>query len=213
MKVIAVVGDYYHEESLYKDMLVGIFERKEEADLSFASRDSLLDELKNRPDLVILASENRLEPEKDETALWLTEEGAKKIAAYVEDGGAWLAWHSGLAGYDKLPSYITMLGGYFTHHPEDHIEVTYTYSSHPLTKDEKESFALLDEHYFIKRVNPINVFSVSSSIEGESVSGWTKTIVNGKVAGYTPSHTKEGLASAELRDDLSRLIDWCLSKV
>src|SRR5690554_2288137 len=107
MKVIAVVGDYYHKEFLYKNTLVEIFDKKEEVDLSFATRDSLLDELKNRPDLVILASENRLEPEKDETAFWLTEEGAKKIAAYVEDGGAWLAWHSGLAGYDKLPSYIT----------------------------------------------------------------------------------------------------------
>lgn len=209
MRIVAVVGDFYHEERLYRETLEEIVKNKEGIDLSFTTREKLLEELKNHPDLVILGSENRLDPEEDEETLWLTEEGAEEIDKYVRNGGSWLAWHAGLASYEMLPSYISMLGGYFTHHPDEHAEVTYTYKTHPLIKEETPSFKIKDEHYFIKVVGPINIFLDSSSIDGESVAGWTKKVEKGKVAVYAPSHTKEGLDSRSLQKDLSALIDWC----
>lgn len=209
MKILAVVGDFYHEEALYKKTLKEIIGNKKGVELSFTTREKVMDELKTYPDLIILASENRLDPEKDKEATWLTEEEAKEIENYVNKGGSWLAWHSGLAGYDDVLPYITMLGAYFTHHPEEHAQVTYTYRGHPLIKESEQSFQISDEHYFIKIVEPIDIFLESVSIDGESVAGWTRRVGEGRVAGYTPSHTKEGLNTDYLRKDMSQLIDWC----
>lgn len=209
MKILAVVGDYYHNEATYKEALSKVINKMEGIDLIYSTRESLLDKLNDKPDLVILASENRLNPDVDRVNKWLTESIEKEIINYVINGGAWLAWHSGLAGYEKSSSYIDMLGGYFTHHPEDHVKVQYKYrGKQALSKGNKgkDTFEITDEHYFIRNTENISVFLESKSIHGHSVAGWIKKYGEGEVVCYVPSHNKEGLMHSSVQKDLEDIV-------
>ena len=186
--------------------------KKGSEDLLFTDREHLIEGIKDKPDLVILASENRVNPESEEVLHWLTENEAVILTDYVKEGGSWLAWHAGLASYEDVPSYIEMIGGYFTHHPAEHAVVSYRYKDHDLVKEEYGTFEVTDEHYFIKHEEGLDIFLESFSIDGEAIAGWTKEFGQGRVAGYAPSHTKEGLAHQALRSDLRMLIDWCLNE-
>ncbi|GEK90370.1 hypothetical protein SAMN04488100_1678 [Alkalibacterium putridalgicola] len=65
MKIVAVLGDFYHKESLLKNALSDAVREIEGIELVYASRLELVDKLREKPDLVIVASENRLDPERD----------------------------------------------------------------------------------------------------------------------------------------------------
>ncbi|SDK74101.1 hypothetical protein [Alkalibacterium thalassium] len=71
----------------------------------YADRKELTEHLKDRPDLVILASENRLDPETDNREEWMTEFEEDKIVDYVKKGESWLVlafWISQLSKVDYL---------------------------------------------------------------------------------------------------------------
>ena len=212
MKILAVVGDYYHSEASMKRALEGVADELNGVELVFTNRKKLIQDLNREPDLVILGSENRMNPNKEVSEIWLTEDTATEIAKYVESGGSWLAWHSGMASYEKIRSYTDMLGGFFKYHPEKHQPVTYLYQSHSLFEDKSTSFQIIDEHYFVKYDEDVDVFLKSESVDGVSVGGWTKGYGEGRVACYTPAHLENGMQRREVKDDLKRLIEWCLNR-
>lgn len=208
MKVIAAVGDYYHDVDLFKKAFSNVLSNIADLDLEFVPREELIEKLEGKPDVVVLASENRLNPDEEEVNTWLTESDEMKITNYVNNGGSWFAWHSGLASYETNSSYIDMLGGHFTHHPDDHVNVRYDFKGdHELTKG-KKSFEIIDEHYFIKSDKDISIFLTSTSEHGESVAGWTKSYGEGKICCYTPAHNKEGLMHAAVQSDLTHIVNW-----
>jgi len=208
MKVIATLGDYYHDESFYKEALSQATSGMEDIDLVYATRENLIDKLRDKPDLVILASENRLNPNEGDVRKWLTKKDELEIINYVNDGGSWFAWHSGLASYEGNSSYIGMLGGYFTHHPDQHVNVRYQFNEKHELSNGKESFEIMDEHYFIESNEEISIFLNSISEYGESVAGWTKRYGEGRVCGYSPAHNKDGLLNAAVQADLKDIIKW-----
>lgn len=187
MKIVAVLGDFYHKESLLKNALSDAVREIEGIELVYASRLELVDKLREKPDLVIVASENRLDPERDPEQKWLTESVERQIIDYVKQGGNWFAWHSGLAGYEENKGYVSMLGGCFTHHPDDHLKVRYDYKNDHVLSHEKASFAIMDEHYFIERVEKNTYFLESLSTYGVS---------------------DAGLMNVSVQRDLSTVIRW-----
>jgi len=210
MKVVAALGDYYHERELLVRSLSEAIEEIEDIDLIYASRENLFDELKQQPDLVILGSENRLNPEEENVENWLTDSEASTITGYVKNGGTWFAWHSGLASYDSVSSYIDMLGGCFAHHPDDHVSVKYHYKRDHELSAGKGPFEIIDEHYFIKRIHDVSLFLESTSEYGDSTAGWTRKYGEGKVCCYIPAHNREGLMDPSVQTDLKDIINWLL---
>lgn len=211
VRVLAVVGDYYHDEKLFKDTLDKVTHSIEEVEVMYTDRKNVIDKLNLQPSLVILAAENRLNPEDENVKSWMTTEDAEAIDTYVKKGGSWFAWHSGLAGYEELTEYVKLLGGYFTHHPDDHAQVRYTFKESSLYKEKQPSFEISDEHYFVQLMGEVDVFLESSSKDGDSIAGWTKTVGKGKVAAYTPAHKEEGLSHPQVHKDLTSIIKWCVS--
>lgn len=208
MKIIAAVGDYYHDVDVFKEGLLKAVDGIADAHVLFVTRQELVDKLEQSPDIVILGSENRLNPDEEDVHTWLTESDEMKITNYVKKGGSWFAWHSGLASYETNSSYIEMLGGYFTHHPADHVNVHYDLQGdHELLEGEK-SFEIIDEHYFIKSNNDISVFLSSTSDQGESIAGWTKTYGAGKICCYTPAHNREGVMHPSVQSSLRCIVKW-----
>lgn len=208
MKVIAAVGDYYHDQKLFKEALLSVTKGILNLEIEFVAREQLAAHLKEVPGIVILGSENRLNPEEENVEFWLTKSEEAEITEYVKKGGSWLAWHSGMASYEDNASFIDMLGGYFMHHPDDHVNVRYEYAEdHGLSKA-KDSFEITDEHYFINNDKDVSVFLTSTSEHGDSVAAWTKSYGDGKVCCYVPAHNEEGLMHASVQSDLKHILKW-----
>lgn len=205
-KIVALVGDYYHNAEVSSKALNSALQPlidEQEVELSYTTVDEFMDVLLKRPDLVILFKENRLNPQDNQVDVWMTPAVSEAITQYVDGGGSWFAWHSGMASYDKDSAYINMLRGYFKHHPEKHQMVTYKENAHP-------SFELLDEHYFVFCDEAhTEVFLRSESIDGSSIAGWRHEYGAGKVYCLTPAHNEEALLHPQMQEHLVRAVRWC----
>lgn len=205
-KVVALVGDYYHKEELAREALLQAFgEKAAELELHFVKDpNSLMTAITAGPAAVILFAEDRTDPQGNPDATWMTTAISEQIVRYVEGGGGWLSWHSGLASYPADSSYVQMLRGYFLSHPEQHRTVRYS----PID-EETAGFEFLDEHYFVHcDERRTEVFLRSYSVDGQSVAGWRHSFGSGRVCCLTPAHRPEGLLDAGFSRTLLREIMW-----
>lgn len=213
-RILAIVGDYYHDAGLARQSLQQVAEplvTSGQLEVTFAGAEQLEQELMTRPDLIVLFAEDRINPQDEQVRQWMTVQIAEQIERYVNEGGAWLAWHSGLASYPEEGVYVKMLRGHFLSHPEQHSKVTYT----PLSGTELgplgDSFSFMDEHYFVAcDEDETNVFMRSASVDGNSTAGWYHSYGSGRVACITPAHLSEGLLMPQFIDIMRSLIVWCI---
>ena len=214
--ILAIVGDYYHDRDLAMESLENAlfsYISVGEMQIVECETNQLVDKLAENPDAVILFKEDRLNPNDDQVHKWMTEEVEDEITSYVENGGGWLAWHSGLASYAIEGSYTKMVRGYFESHPDKHQIVTYTNKNENPISSSKLSFEALDEHYFVYcDVENTNVFLLSESVDGESTAGWSHAFGKGKVCALTPAHNKEGLLHPDFSEVLGNSVKWISSK-
>lgn len=207
MKILAVVGDYWHKEEMIKDCLDAVLESN---DLTYVKYDELRDALSERPDAVILYKENRLNPMDENPAMWMNEEIMETIVTYVKEGGGFLAWHSGMAEYPIDSQYIDMLRGAFLHHPSQMQTIAYKKLGGDLSEI---AFQFIDEHYFVTcKTDETNVFLTSESIDGTSIAGWEHSFGNGRVCCLAPAHTALGLMNETFQELLREKITWCARK-
>ncbi|MEK3881909.1 ThuA domain-containing protein [Paenibacillus sp. PL2-23] len=211
MNLWAYVGDFYHRGELARAALQGAFAEGLGAgsvQLRLADTpEQFVEGLAGRPDAAVLFAENRLDPENDAEKLWMNEQHAAAIVQYVEEGGGWLAWHSGLASYPPDGLYTALLKGYFVSHPAEHQLVRYEPAGS--SRLALETMELLDEHYFVAcRENETEVFLSSSSVDGSSVAGWRHRAGAGRVCCLTPAHRKEGLSDSRFLGLLRASICW-----
>jgi len=186
-RVLAVLGDFYHKEELANQALDAAVQQLDQIKVEYGTVQNLVTSLQTKPDVVILFAENRLNPQEQVVNTWMDDAAAKAIHTYVSEGGGWIAWHSGLASYENIQEYTSLLRGYFKHHPEKHQIVTYY-------GDSIDSFEILDEHYFVHcDVDNTNVFLKSESVDGSSIAGWEHPVGEGRVVCLAPAHREEGL--------------------
>lgn len=209
--ILAYVGDYYHEAELARAALEGSLEAlKTEGAIKLlfaAETDEFIALLTQKPAAAVLFAENRIDPTGDSAKMWMDEKQAADIVRYVEDGGGWLAWHSGLASYPEDGAYVSLLRGQFLSHPAEHQVVRYEPAGH--SSFAAVPFELLDEHYFTAcKEAETEVYLRSSSIDGSSIAGWRHTAGSGRVCCLTPAHRKEGLLNKEFLDVLKASVCW-----
>jgi len=193
-RIIAMVGDFYHKEEWAVASLNKALEGLPEVTVVYAPAENIIEHLQTKPDAIVLFKENRLNPQDEEIKTWMDDEVAEAISQYVQDGGGWVAWHSGLASYENIETYTSMLRGYFEYHPDKHQVVTYkTVEGTEITSEENE-YEFLDEHYFVFcDEEKTNIFLTSESVDGSSIAGWTHEYGKGRVVCLTPAHLEEGL--------------------
>ena len=186
--VVALVGDYWHPQHMIREALEKAAESAGGIRLAFAGHGEFPERLAGRPDAVVLFKQNPLNAPDEPLSPWMTPAIEEAVVRYVEGGGRWLAWHTGMAGYDKDGAYVDMLRGRFLHHPPMQ-EVAYI-----RTSDGAEVMTLFDEHYFVEVDEArTNVFLRSRSAEGESLAGWEHPFGRGRVCCLAPAHAREAL--------------------
>ncbi|MCM3690435.1 ThuA domain-containing protein [Neobacillus niacini] len=212
IRLAAVLGDYYHSSEWAKQSLeTALSFGKEDLQIDYCTSEQLPEILEKQPDVVIHFKENRVNPANEIVETWLTQEVTSKITNYVENGGSWLAWHSGLASFPVEGAYIKMLKGYFLYHPQKHHLVHYKAIGGNSVLPSTTSFEIVDEHYFVHCDSEnTNVFLFSESIDGQSPAGWCHSFGAGKVCCLTPAHNKEGLLNEGFLETLRKCVNWLI---
>ena len=210
MKILTLLGDYYHSHDQLLAFIQRITRKIEGAEVKDTLIENLEERLEEQPDVLIISKENRRKPEEEDQQKWLTDELDQSIATYVEKGGSLFVLHSGLSSYPENSRYQNLIKGKFIHHPEHHAMILFEgYAPDFGTL----SFTYPDEHYFVEvKENETEVFLKSKSSEGESIAGWRHQIKKGRVICLTPTHSEEGYVNENLQNLIIQAIEWVTNK-
>jgi uncharacterized protein len=157
--------------------------------------------------LVILTKSNNVSS-TDQTD-WMTDPVQSIFSDYARKGNGLLAIHSGTAEYERKPVLRSLLGGVFTHHPEQCPVTVNPRPGHPLS-DGSAPFTLKDEHYFIALDDPqADVFVTTTSVHGKQPGGWRRIEGSGRVAVLTPGHNVEVWLHPSFQTLLLNSLRWC----
>ena len=210
-KIAAVIGDFYHHpESIHESMGAALQQLDERAAVSYVKVTELKDAIAKQPDLIVLYAENRIDPREEQSQLWMTKELEADIAQYVQNGGRWLAWHSGMASFPLEGDYVKMLRGHFAYHP-DQQTVKYTAAAEQSLIRKDTTFEFMDEHYFVEcdEANT-QVFLRSESVDGSSIAGWHHDYGQGRVYCLAPAHNCGGLLNRDFLHVLTQVFQGIL---
>ena len=205
-KIYSFLGDFYHShEHIYAAVRQAADSVGEYVcDSKLCDIGQVLDE---NPDAIILACENRINPEDETINLWLTPELDEKITSYVKNGGRIVALHAALASYPLDSKYVDMIKGYFVSHPPQHYLVRYKSSDERMPCD----YEVLDEHYVLHvDTANTNVFMALSSEYGQGYAGWRHNYGKGKVIAMALTHNKEGLEHPQTIRLIGEGLAWAL---
>lgn len=206
MKTLVLCGDYWHPPQIAREGL-GLLEGDEFTfDWIEDAADWSPETLMQYP-LVILTKSNNVSV--TDQAGWMTDPMQAAFLEYVRAGNGLLAIHSGTAEYEQKPVLRGLLGGVFTHHPEQCPVTVSPLLGHPLSAG-SESFTLKDEHYFMALDDPeADVFVTTHSEHGEQPGAWRRLEGNGRVAVLTPGHNLEVWRHTSFQALLRNCLRWC----
>jgi type 1 glutamine amidotransferase len=103
----------------------------------------------------------------------------------------------------------SLLGGVFTHHPEQCPVTMEPRAGHPFVEG-IPSFTLKDEHYFMTLDDPdADVFMTTRSEYGEQPGGWRRMEGAGRVTVLTPGHNLDVWLHPIFQALLLRSMRWC----
>jgi len=206
MQTLVLCDDYWHPARVPGEGLSALKDQGFAFDWIEDARDWSADRMAAYP-LVILTKSNHISS-VDQSG-WMTDEVQSAFADYVRKGNGLLAIHSGTAGYQEMSILRSLLGGVFTHHPEQCAVRMEPQTSHPLTTG-IPPFTLKDEHYFIAMVDPrADVFMTTHSEHGEQPAGWRRMEGAGRVAVLTPGHNLEVWLHPSYQALLLNALRWC----
>ena len=206
MQTLVLCDDYWHPARVPQEGLSALKDQGFAFDWIENAHDWSAERMAAYP-LVILTKSNHISS-ADQTS-WMTDEVQSAFADYVRKGNGLLAIHSGTAGYQEMTVLRSLLGGVFTHHPEQCAVRMEPQTSHPLTTG-IPPFTLKDEHYFMAMYDPqADIFMTTHSEHGEQPAGWRRTEGAGRVAVLTPGHNLEVWLHPSYQSLLLNVLRWC----
>lgn len=209
MKTLVICGDYWHPPQIPREGLGALKTAEFTFDWIENARHWSPERMATYP-LVILTKSNNISVTDQND--WMSESVQAAFVNHVLKGNGLLAIHSGIAEYEQKPELRHLLGGVFTHHPDQCPVTIEPQAGHPLSVG-SEPFTLTDEHYFIEIDDPqIDVFMTTRSKHGDQPGGWIREEGAGRVAVLTPGHNVEVWLHPAFQNLLLNALHWC-SKV
>lgn len=206
MKTLVLCDDFWHPARVPREGLGSLTGTEFTFDWIENARDWSPEAMMGYP-LVILTKSNNVSS-TDQTG-WMTDAVQETFSEYVRKGNGLLAIHSGTAEYEQKTLLRSLLGGVFTHHPEQCPVTVNPRAGHPLSAG-AAPFTLTDEHYFMALDDPqADVFVTTTSEHGQQPGGWTRAEGNGRVAVLTPGHNLEVWLHPSFQTLLLNCLGWC----
>jgi uncharacterized protein len=209
IQTLVLCDDYWHPARVPREGLSVLQDKGFGFDWIEDARDWSAERMAAYP-LVILTKSNHISS-SDQTG-WMTDDVQATFADYVRKGNGLLAIHSGTADYQEMPMLRNLLGGVFTHHPEQCEVRMESKTNHPLTMGILP-FTVKDEHYFMAMYDSqADIFMTSHSEHGEQPAGWRRMEGTGRVAVLTPGHNLEVWLHPSYQLLLHNTLRWCGGK-
>jgi uncharacterized protein len=210
MKILVLCDDRWHPARTVRTGLTALEGQDFQFDWVEDAGDWSAERMAQYP-LVILSKSNNVTASNEDP--WMSDTAQQAFVDYVGQGKGLLAIHSGTAGYQNTPALRALLGGIFTHHPEQCPVTVLPAEGHSLTTG-SQSFTLKDEHYFMQMEDPdVDVFVTTTSDHGEQPGGWTRSEGPGRVCVLTPGHNAEVWLHPGYQALLRNAMNWCAGKV
>ncbi|MBB6479932.1 ThuA domain-containing protein [Spirochaeta isovalerica] len=203
MKILCICGDFYHPAAVVKKGLDFLSELN--LDIRFLDDTTLGSPhwLKDY-DVLILSKANMTVENKSRT--WLNDQWEQEIDRFVRSGHKLLVIHSGTAGYDNNRKIRELIGGVFSHHPEQEA-ISYSASGNKAFMNEVQTFTEKDEQYFMTMDREdIDLILVSTSQQGTQPAGWFLKHDAGEVAVLTPGHNIEVWLNRQFQKILEEIL-------
>jgi type 1 glutamine amidotransferase len=194
-RAIAVIGDRYHSPVFMRDGLAATLIR-ENIPVTFIEDVTVLNKAALADfQLLIMARNGRYWPDGTSKPfqMWMTDEQAKTVTEFVENGGGLLALHN---GHTYFPAaWAALVGGAFGGHPKPYtFTVRVENKNHPITAG-MEDFDIFDEQHMSKfTLSPDHLLLRSISRDNvEASAGWWNEVGKGRICYLSPGHTPESL--------------------
>jgi len=205
-KTLVLCDDRWHPARIPRAGLGALKETEFTFEWIDDARDLSLEYMMTFP-LVILTKSNNISA-TDQTG-WMTDAVQAAFTDYVRNGNGLFAIHSGTAEYDEMPVLRALLGGVFTHHPDQCPVTVVPHKGHPLCIG-CDPFIVKDEHYFMMLDDPMaEVFVTTRSKHGKQPGAWRRTDGEGRVAVVTPGHNVDVWLHPSFQALLLNTLRWC----
>lgn len=212
-QIAALIGDYYHKEAVIREGIICIL-RDSDFDLKFVVEPEDLEwESLKQYDLILISKAGYMDP-KEPNRYWFREEQENLLRKYVQEGGAILNLHSGLASYPTKGIYRELMKGHFIHHPPEHpvICIEPVEEKHPITMGIRP-FEIVDEQYFVECDENTTQLLVGTSAEfGATSAGWAHTMGKGRICCITPGHNKTVYENPMMKQLVINAVQWCTER-
>jgi uncharacterized protein len=206
MHILVLSDDYWHPARVPRSGLGALKDSSFSFDWIENAAEWSAEQMAKYP-LTILTKSNNVSA-ADQSG-WMTDSIQAAFVDYVQRGNGLLAIHSGLAGWAEMPALRGLLGGVFTHHPEQCLVTVEPQAGHALTAG-CQPFTLKDEHYFMALDDArAEVFLTTRSDHGTQPGGWRRTQGKGRVGVLTPGHNVEVWLNPSFQALLVNSLKWC----
>ena len=206
MKILVLCDDYWHPARIPREGLRTLSGTDFTFDWIENAREWSLERMIEYPAVILTKSNNVSSTDRAE---WMTDTAQAAFSEYVREGNGLLAIHSGTAEYEHKTVLRSLLGGVFTHHPEQCPVTVIPRPGHPLSAG-ADSFTVKDEHYFMAMDDlQADVFMTTTSENGEQPAGWRRREGNGRVVVLTPGHNLEVWLHPSFQRVLLNSLQWC----
>jgi type 1 glutamine amidotransferase len=206
MKTLVLCDDFWHPSRVPREGLGPLKGQEFTFDWLEDARHWSPERMADYP-LVILTKSDNVSA-ADQTG-WMTDVVQAAFAEHIRQGNGLLAIHSGIAGYEQRPVIRGLLGGVFTHHPDQCPVTVEPRTGHPLAAG-SDPFIVKDEHYFVALDDPqADVFVTTRSGHGEQPGGWRREHGAGRVAVLTPGHNVDVWLHPSFQALLHNALRWC----
>ncbi len=216
MKILFLCDDLWHPAEVLERGLGSLCEEGYELDFVKTAKDILTPAMLKEYPVVVNAKGNVVNAAN--TAPWfepaVTEVMPEDFKRYVEQGGGFIALHSGNTyRRDTQKAFSDLIGNSFQGHPLRCPVTVIPVGSHPVL-DGVEGFTERDEHYQIGDLaQDIDVFlKTESESGGTQVAGYTRNIGKGRLCVLTPGHTLAMLQNKNFQRLFKNAVDWCAGK-
>lgn len=206
MKALVLCGDAWHPAQIARTGLEALTGADFTFDWIENARDWSAERMMSYRLVILTKSNNISSTDQNE---WMTDTVQEAFLTHVRNGNGLLAIHSGTAEYQQKPVLRSVLGGVFTHHPEQ-VPVTMTpHAGHPLAAG-ADPFTVRDEHYFMAIDDPtVDIFMTTTSEHGQQPGAWRRMEGDGRIAVLTPGHNQEVWLHPSYQALLLNCLRWC----
>lgn len=216
-RILVICDDVWHPAEVIKKGIISLDADGYQFEFVKAAKDILTPGMIAEYPLIICCKSNNVT--SGNPAPWfentVTEVMGTEFRNYVEQGGAFLAVHSGNVFQgegDGIKEYTEFVGNRFLSHPL-RCEVTLKKEKeHPVMRGVEKEFCIRDEHYQMEILaEDADVFLTShSEAGGTHVAGYTREMGRGRLCVLTPGHTLSVWQNREFQKIFRNAMQWCL---